>query len=137
MAFELDYAYNKEDVDVFTITGPESVSGVSGRIAGDSEATLALQYDDLVLDDARPVRPGMTPAVVCALRDTPADESWRESADGTALTVLHYRSESGDETIEKLVWLREDNMQPVYAELFADGTRELSIRFTSYQENGG
>ena len=62
MAFELDYAYNKEDVDVFTITGPESVSGVSGRIAGDSEATLALQYDDLVLDDARPVRPGMTPA---------------------------------------------------------------------------
>ena len=39
--------------------------------------------------------------------------------------------------IEKLVWLREDNMQPVYAELFADGTRELSIRFTSYQENGG
>ena len=44
---------------------------------------------------------------------------------------------SGDETIEKLVWLREDNMQPVYAELFADGTRELSIRFTSYQENGG
>lgn len=142
MAFELDYAYNKEDVDVFTITAPESVSGVSGRIAGDSEATLALQYDDLVLDDARPVRPGMTPAdtvfgVVCALRDTPADESWRESADGTALTVLHYRSESGDETIEKLVWLREDNMQPVYAELFADGTRELSIRFTSYQENGG
>ena len=107
MAFELDYAYNKEDVDVFTITAPESVSGVSGRIAGDSEATLALQYDDLVLDDARPVRPGMTPAdavfgVVCALRDTPADESWRESADGTALTVLHYRSESGDETIEKL-----------------------------------
>ena len=72
MAFELDYAYNKEDVDVFTITAPESVSGVSGRIAGDSEATLALQYDDLVLDDARPVRPGMTPAdavfgVVCAL----------------------------------------------------------------------
>lgn len=87
MAFELDYAYNKEDVDVFTITAPESVSGVSGRIAGDSEATLALQYDDLVLDDARPVRPAWTPAdavfgVVCALRDTPADESWRESADG-------------------------------------------------------
>ena len=135
MAFELDYAYNKEDVDVFTITGPESVSGVSGRIAGDSEATLALQYDDLVLDDARPVRPGMTPAD--AVFGVVADESWRESADGTALTVLHYRSESGDETIEKLVWLREDNMQPVYAELFADGTRELSIRFTSYQENGG
>ena len=136
MAFELDYAYNKEDVDVFTITGPESVSGVSGRIAGDSEATLALQYDDLVLDDARPVRPGMTPADA-VFGVVPADESWRESADGTALTVLHYRSESGDETIEKLVWLREDNMQPVYAELFADGTRELSIRFTSYQENGG
>ena len=132
------YAYNKEDVDVFTITGPESVSGVSGRIAGDSEATLALQYDDLVLDDARPVRPGMTPAdavfgVVCALRDTLADESWRESADGTALTVLHYRSESGDETIEKLVWLREDNMQPVYAELYADGARVLTIQVESCQ----
>lgn len=121
---------------------PSRFPGYRAGIAGDSDATLALQYDDLVLDDARPVRPGMTPAdavfgVVCALRDTPADESWRESADGTALTVLHYRSESGEETIEKLVWLREDNMQPVYAELFADGTRELSIRFTSYQENGG
>ena len=100
MAFELDYAYNKEDVDVFTITAPESVSGVSGRIAGDSEATLTLQYDDLVLDDARPVRPGMTPAdavfgVVCALRDTPADESWRESADGTALTCCTTGARAG------------------------------------------
>ena len=66
-------------------------------------------------------------------RDTPADESWRESADGTALTVLHYRSESGDETIEKLVWLREDNMQPVYAELYADGARVLTIQVESCQ----
>ena len=47
------------------------------------------------------------------------------------------RYENADDSVEKQVWLRQSDLQPVYAELFADGTRELSIRFTSYQENGG
>lgn len=142
MAFEQDYAYNKEDADVFTITAPESVAGLSGRVAGENEAGLTLQYDGLTLDDARPFRPGMTPAdavwsVITALRDAEPVETYRESVKGTALTALRY--ESADETgkIEKLVWLREDDMQPVCAEFYADGTRELRLQFTSYQENGG
>ena len=140
MAFEQDYAYNKEDADVFTITAPESVAGVAGRISGTDTADFTLQYDDLTLDDARPVRPGLTPAdavfsVIAALKNAEPDETYRETVKGTALTALRYRSAEGN--IEKLIWLREDNMQPVCAEFYVDGTREIGIQFTSYQENGG
>ena len=140
MAFEQDYAYNKEDADVFTITAPESVAGVAGRISGTDTADFTLQYDDLTLDDARPVRPGLTPAdavfsVIAALKNAEPDETYRETVKGTALTALRYRSAEGN--IEKLIWLREDNMQPMCAEFYVDGTREIGIQFTSYQENGG
>ena len=60
---------------------------------------------------------------------------WSEHTNGESLLVLRY--EKADDSVEKQVWLRQSDLQPVYAELFADGTRELSIRFTSYQENGG
>ena len=63
---------------------------------------------------------------------------WTESADGSALLVLRYTGEDADGTVEKQVWLTEDTLQPVYAELYADGSRVLTLRLTGWQtENNG
>ena len=59
---------------------------------------------------------------------------WSESASGTDFLVLRYEGEDEDGTVEKQVWLTEQGMQPAYAELYADGSRVLTIRVTAWQE---
>ena len=52
--------------------------------------------------------------------------------------MLRYTGEDADGTVEKQVWLTEDTLQPVYAELYADGSRVLTLRLTGWQtENNG
>ena len=69
--FSIQYDYNKEDNDRFTITAPESLAGISGTIAGTDNAVFSLQYDGLALDDAMPQRTGLTPAdaLFCLMND--------------------------------------------------------------------
>lgn len=139
LEYEMDYVYNKEDTDSFTITAPESLSGIGGTIAGTDSASFTLQYDGLSLDDAMPQRTGLTPAdaMFCLLDDLRTGEPaqvWSESASGTELAVLKYEYDSEDGKIEKQVWLTRQGLQPVYAELYADGTRVLTIQVAEYRE---
>ena len=62
LEYQVDYVYNREDNDTFTITAPESLAGIGGTIAGTDNASFTLQYDGLALDDAMPQRTGLTPA---------------------------------------------------------------------------
>ena len=85
LEYEMDYVYNKEDVDSFTITAPESLAGIGGTIAGEDSASITLQYDGLSLDDAMPQRTGLTPAdaMFCLLDDLRKGEPvqiWSETA---------------------------------------------------------
>ena len=130
---------NKEDVDSFTITAPESLAGIGGTIAGEDSASVTLQYDGLSLDDAMPQRTGLTPAdaMFCLMDDLRKGEPvqiWSETASGTELVALKYAYDSEDGKIEKQVWLIENGLQPVCAELYADGARVLTIQVTAYQE---
>ena len=54
LEFESDYVYNREDSDSFTLTAPESVAGIGGRISGEENGAFTLQYNDLQLDDIAP-----------------------------------------------------------------------------------
>ena len=86
-----------------------------------------------------PQRTGLTPAdaMFCLLDDLRTGEPaqvWSESASGTELAVLKYEYDSEDGKIEKQVWLTRQGLQPVYAELYADGTRVLTIQVTEYRE---
>ncbi len=139
LEYEIDYEYHKEDVDSFAITAPESLAGIGGTIAGGDSASFTLQYDGLSLDDAMPQRTGLTPAdaMFCLLDDLRTGEPaqiWSENVSGTDLTVLKYEQDSEDGRIEKQVWLTEQGLQPVCAELYADGERVLTIQVTAYQE---
>ena len=62
--------------------------------------------------------------------DAPA-QVWSEHTNGESLLVLRY--ENADDSVEKQVWLRQSDLQPVYAELYADGTRVLTIQVESCQ----
>ena len=59
---------------------------------------------------------------------------WTEHTDGRALLVLRYEGETDGERVEKQVWLTEQGLQPVCAELYADGMRVLTLQVTAYQE---
>ena len=128
--------YNREDSDSFTLTAPESVAGIGGRISGEENGAFTLQYNDLQLDDIAPRHTGLTPADAwfCLLNDlryaAPA-QVWSEHTNGESLLVLRY--EKADDSVEKQVWLRQSNLQPVYAELYADGARVLTIQVESCQ----
>lgn len=136
LEFESDYVYNREDSDFFTLTAPESVAGIGGRISGEENGAFTLQYNDLQLDDIAPRHTGLTPADAwfCLLNDlryaAPA-QVWSEHTNGESLLVLRY--EKADDSVEKQVWLRQSDLQPVCAELYADGARVLTIQVESCQ----
>ena len=139
LEYELDYVYNKEDSDSFTITAPESLAGIGGTIAGTGSGQFSLQFDGAQLDDAMPQRIGLTPAdsLFCLLSDLRSDapaEQWTEEAAGQTLLVLRYESEDDRGKIAKQVWLTADGRQPVCAELYADSKCVLTIQVMSYQE---
>ena len=56
---------------------------------------------------------------------------WSEHTTGESLLVLRY--EKADDSVEKQVWLRQSDLQPVCAELYADGARVLTIQVESCQ----
>ncbi len=138
LEFESDYVYNKEDSDSFILTAPESIAGIGGTIAGEENGTFTLQYNDLHLDDIAPRRTGLTPADgwYCLLNDlrynAPA-QMWNERANGENLLVLRYVQENGEESVNKQIWLRQSDLQPVCAELYEDSTLVLTIQVESYQ----
>lgn len=139
LEYEIDYVYNREDSDTFSITAPESLAGIGGTIAGTDSARFSLQYDDMQLDDAMPGRTGLTPAdaLFCLLADLRTGEpvqQWTEEVAGQTLLVLRYEGEDGDGKIAKQVWLSGDGRQPVCAELYADGKCVLTIQVMSYEE---
>ena len=139
LEYQVDYVYNREDNDTFTITAPESLAGIGGTIAGTDNASFTLQYDGLALDDAMPQRTGLTPAdaLFCLMNDLRTAEPvqlWTERADGASLLVLRYKQQDADGKVEKQVWLTEDSLQPVCAEFYADGTRVLQLLVTDYRQ---
>ena len=112
------------------------ISDIGGRISGEENGAFTLQYNDLQLDDIAPRHTGLTPADAwfCLLNDlryaAPA-QVWSEHTNGESLLVLRY--EKADDSVEKQVWLRQSDLQPVYAELYADGARVLTIQVESCQ----
>ena len=127
-AFENNLGFGRictrEDSDSFTLTAPESVAGIGGRISGEENGAFTLQYNDLQLDDIAPRHTGLTPADAwfCLLNDL-----------RYAVPVQVWSEHTNGESVEKQVWLRQSDLQPVYAELYADGARVLTIQVESCQ----
>ncbi|RGC62295.1 hypothetical protein DXA92_04720 [Agathobaculum butyriciproducens] len=99
LEFESDYVYNREDSDSFTLTAPESVAGIGGRISGEENGAFTLQYNDLQLDDIAPRHTGLTPADAwfCLLNDlryaVPA-QVWSEHTNGESCSCCAMRRQT-------------------------------------------
>lgn len=140
LIYEMNYTYNRDGADVFTLTAPECIAGISGTIAGADSSEIVLQYDGTELDDALPRRPGLTAAdglfyVLASLRNAEPVQSWEETVNGTKTRALRY--EDAETDTARQVWLTEDGRLPLYAEAY-DGSRcVLKLQITDYQENKG
>lgn len=137
LEYEIDYTYQRDGNDSFTITVPQELSGISGTIAGNGEDGCSLQYNGMELDDAMPQCTGVTPAdclfwLLSDLRSREPAQQWTERASGENLIALRYESEDKDDQIIKNVWLSE-NLQLVYAELYVNNNRLLTVQVMSYQ----
>lgn len=135
LEYTLEYCYNKEDSDVFTITEPEALRGIQATIAGGDTAAITLQYDGTELDAPGPTRAGVTPADVVpyllrSLRSGSPAEAWEERADSESYEVLKFISESDEGTVTQQIWLRDSI--PVRAEVYADGTLALTLTFANW-----
>lgn len=137
LEYELDYAYNREGSDKLVLTAPEPVAGIEAAI--DGEDSFLLRYDGAELDDGMPPLRGVTPAdgvywLLRELREGEPREMWGEPVNGTPALVLRYESEADGTAIMRQVWLTKDGLQPLCAEVYADGTRALLITFSDYRE---
>lgn len=137
LEYKLDYVYNKNDSDTFTITAPEVLSGITASIAGEGAGILTLQYDGTALDAPGPSRAGLTPAdavpyLLRDLRTASPTESWTESADGAKYNVLKYEheDESDGSRVTRQIWLSGNT--PVRAEIYADGECVLTLLFSAW-----
>lgn len=135
LEYGLQYEYSGQAGDSFTITAPESLAGISGRVSGSEADGLTLQYADTILEDMMPVRSGMTPAdafgaiVRCLREDAPA-EHWTETVSDQTLLVLRYEDTDADGAVARQIWLSADGTQIVYAEVYADTECLLTIAVT-------
>ncbi len=139
LEYVMEYVYNKDGNDTFTVSAPESLNGISGSIAGDGSEGFSLQYDGMALDDAMPQRTGLSPAdgffaLLCDLKNEEPAQIWTENVSVDTLTALRYEYDRNGVKTEKQVWLSKD-LQPVCAELFADGDRVITIQVTDIKNN--
>lgn len=140
LEYTVEYEYNKEDNDLLTVTAPEALAGVQLTLSGSTPDTFVLQYADASLDFQMDgaVR-GLTPAdaigaLFSDLGQGEPTECARERVRETPVLCLKYETLDQQPAVAKSVWLRENDLAPVCAELFQDGRKLLTLFFQQYQE---
>lgn len=133
--YQLDYVYNKNDSDTFTITKPTILSGITASIASDETGTIILQYQGTALDAPSTSRIGATPAdavtaLLYDLRMSSPTASWKETVDQVNCDVLKYEHVEEDGVIMRQIWLSEH--QPKRAEIYVDGECVLMLVFHTW-----
>lgn len=137
LEYEVDYAYNRKGSDHLTLTAPEAVRGIEATI--DGEEHMLLRYNGAELDDGTAGLTGTTPAdgvywLLRELRESEPLEIWPESVAGTPALAVRFESSVDGAEIIRQVWLHQTSLQPLCAEVYADGTRVLLLTFSEYQE---
>ncbi len=110
---------------------PAEIRGVEALL---EDGRVTLQYDGAVLDtgaiagNLSPLQ--LFPLLVQTWKSGSVRECWRESLDGAdCLAVLFDLTEAGEDTLLCRSWFSRDSLQPLQAELEADGRTLLRCRF--------
>ena len=128
--FSLTCCGNADGTIAFTVTEPESIAGITGKISGDSGL---LTFDDVVLsldlltdDQLSPI--GAPWIFLKTLRSGYLRGAGIEE-DLLRLTVQDSYEE---DSLQLDIWLGEDDA-PVRTEILCDGKRILSMNIRSFQ----
>ena len=134
--YELEFTQDGEET-VLILTQPDSVSGITARLSGESEAVL--EYDGAVLETGPLNQEGLTPigavpAILEGLRegylDTCELEEWET---GSVLRVLIRDPEQPlGEGSELLVWLDANSGTLLRAELSQAGICVVQCEFSAW-----
>lgn len=113
-----------------TVLSPELAQGVVVR-SGDGGASLSYDGLELYVGETGGVTPvGAVPVLTGALLGGYAESFYAEPYEDTPALVARVYI---DEDTHALIWLEEEGLTPLYAELVQDGTAAVRCRFSDFQ----
>lgn len=113
-----------------TVLSPELAQGVVVR-SDDGGATLSYDGLELYAGKTAGVTPvGAVPLLTGALLDGYAEDFYTQTYEETSALVA--RIYLGEDT-HALIWLEEESLTPLYAELVQDGRAAVRCRFSDFR----
>lgn len=134
LEYDCEFEYNKEYGQTLTIKNPDSLSGIVINSTGNSKDNINISYNNTVLDFDATAKAGTSPAdfmpnLIATLINDEPNEIWNETQSGQKLLVARYENKTDDEPITSQVWLYENTLLPIYAEVYTNGERVLQVFF--------
>lgn len=133
MEYELSIEKNGEESSA-TVVSPAEIAGVRCVI---TQGGAKLQFDDAELETLLPPIAGFTPVdCVDGLLNTLAGavptEWCSDTKNDAECLALTYEMESGDYKAMKRVWLRQEDLSPVWAEWYLEGDQIMHASFAGF-----
>lgn len=130
--YQLEYEYNANDSDLFTIIYPEILSGINGKISGDIPTDFTLQYGDTELDTPSIYKDGLSPAeaipyIIYEIKNDIPTEIWTETDQTEVFDVLKYQSENEQDGVMRQIWFKDNKI--IRAEVFSENNKILTLTF--------
>ncbi len=115
----------------FTVTAPDSISGITGTVSGD---TGNLTFDDKVLAFDPMAEGQISPAAAAHT----AAQSWRTGYIATCgrengQLVLSVETSFQEEPLAVDTWIDEEKGVPLFSEICYNGRKLLSVAFTDFK----
>lgn len=115
----------------FTVTAPDTISGITGTVSGD---TGSLTFDDKILA-FDPMAEGQISPVAAAHT---AVQSWRTGYIATCgrengQLVLSVETSFEQEPLVVDTWIHEEKGVPLFSEICYNGRKLLSVAFTDFK----
>jgi hypothetical protein len=137
--YEMDFSADEGET-VLTLTGPETVAGLTARL--ESQEDSILEYDGAVLETGPLDADGLTPvaaipALLTALREGYLDSCTLEDEDGGQVLRLLVRDPEADagSGVETTLWLDGGTHALLRGEISRDGFCVIQCEFSNFSKS--
>ena len=131
--FSLAYAHEAGGEDTLTVLQPESISGLSIAIDGDS---LQMLFNDTRLETGA-LSGGISavtalPMMLSAWSNGVIEYVGTDTLDGIDCYVIEFKTYSGEQETTWQLWLDQAASTPLYGEISIDNTATVRCRFSGF-----
>lgn len=136
--FTLSYTREAGGPDILTVEEPESIAGLRVAIDGSSLEMLFEQarLETGTLDGGLSAVTAL-PMMLSAWVDGSISAIGKDTLDETDCYVIELLTYPGDEPLGWQLWLSQDSLLPLYAEVAADETVTVRCRFADFHMEPG